>query len=640
MNRLSTTALGMGILLSATSSVASAATLDEQRKLYDDAQALLDMRQVERYQVLRPQIANYPLTPYVDYRAFLVGLSERSSKEVDQFISDYRDFPFSTRIRAPYLDGLAKKGRWQEWLTFQSSLPNGERYQCHYYWAHLKQGRAEDAYRGAKDLWQSGSSVNDACDPLFKAWSDSGERTDLDILQRMVLAFEARNVSLMSYLSKQVKGGREKQQAQRMLELNKKPLSVVSFSQQNEATVFNQHQAVIALKKLARSEVGEVPSTLNALKSGFLSPEQQQEVRNFAAFRLMNTDDSELTRWRDDAIAQTSNEKLIERRVRLAIGTADWQGVMDWSRRLTDDNQSSLRWAYWQARANHELGQEQLAGTQMKSLLGQRNFYSVAAAVALDKEYQYTTSQVTLDKSQLTPFNSALVRIEELIKRDKIAAAKSEWRFLLNRASQEQKEMLAAYAGTKRWHHLTVTATIAGKMWDNTLLRFPTAHKWWFNFYAERHNLDLITLLSLARQESALDVDARSPVGARGIMQIMPATAEHTAKKYGISYQNSDQLYDVQKNIEIGSQYLKSLMTQYDNNRIFSLAAYNAGPGRVKQWRERSDNQLDVFAFIESIPFYETRGYVQNILMFETYYRSNLDQPNGFLTEQELNARY
>ena len=102
------------------------------------------------------------------------------------------------------------------------------------------------------------------------------------------------------------------------------------------------------------------------------------------------------------------------------------------------------------------------------------------------------------------PFNTSLTRIGELIERDKIAAAKSEWRWLLANADKDQKSMLAAHAATKRWNHLTVTASISAKMWDNITLRFPVAHKWWFNFYAEKHDIDPITLMSLARQESAM----------------------------------------------------------------------------------------------------------------------------------------
>jgi len=232
------------------------------------------------------------------------------------------------------------------------------------------------------------------------------------------------------------------------------------------------------------------------------------------------------------------------------------------------------------------------------------------------------------------------VDINELIEVDKITAAKREWNWLLWQVNKQEQQALAVYAAEKDWHHLTVKATIEAKMWDHTALRFPIAHQWWFNFYGDKHKVDPITLMSVARQESALDVQARSPVGARGIMQIMPTTASYTAKRFKLSYKGAGDLYDVGKNIEIGSRYLNSLLQQYDDNRVFAFAAYNAGPHRVKRWRKRSNENLDVFAFIEAIPFKETRGYVQNILMFETYYRDLMGVEGDFLRPNELLTKY
>ena len=151
---------------------------------------------------------------------------------------------------------------------------------------------------------------------------------------------------------------------------------------------------------------------------------------------------------------------------------------------------------------------DEVAGKQrLSKLVGQRNFYSVAAANAIGQSIKYPSSTIKLEKRVLKQYQSSLTRIEELIETDKIAAAKSEWSHLLGRVSKEEKTMLAAYAASKRWHNLTVTASIQAKMWDNIPLRFPIAHRWWFNFYAEKHNIDPITMMSLARQESALDSD-------------------------------------------------------------------------------------------------------------------------------------
>ncbi|RTZ15082.1 murein transglycosylase [Vibrio aquaticus] len=625
--------------LLATSAVA--ADLQTQRDIYDQAQKLLDAKNVAEYQKIRPQISHYPLTPYVDYRSFLVDLDQRSPKEVETFIKENASFPFSNRMRAPYISQLAMNKDWKTLLEFQTVEPRGEVYQCHYYHAHALVGDKKLAYQGAEKLWLSGKSIDDACDPLFEKWDKAGLKTDPLILDRMVLAFESRNGRLMKYLQKQLSTSQAKAQAQDMLNLFNRPEDVAKFARKQSKSDFNRQQSYLALQKLARKDVEQAQQAYaQVIKGQGFDKAKEQKLADYISFRLINTDSSSLAKWRDSKIASSSSTVLIERRARLAIQQADWKGLATWINKLPETSRESLRWQYWLGRSELALGERKQGHQRMESLVGQRNFYSVAAAKELKRSINYPTSEIALDKSQVKPFNTELIRIEELIDRDKIAAAKSEWNWLLRRADSQQKEMLAAFASFKGWHHLTVTASIKAKMWDNLHVRFPVAHRWWFDFYADKHSIDPITLMSLARQESALDIEAQSPVGARGIMQIMPATAKYTAKKYKLTYQGAQDLYEVGKNIEIGSHYLDGLLEQYDNNRIFALAAYNAGPHRVKTWRGRTQGKLDAYAFIEAIPFKETRGYVQNILMFETYYRDLLGVDGAFLNPHEVDTKY
>lgn len=643
LHRIPSSLLALASMVCSASYASSAMALDltQQRAIYDQAQSLLDKKDVAGFQAIRNQIANYSLTPYVDYRAFLIDIGQRTPAQVEAFIAEHKTFPFSGRIRAPYINSLAKQKDWQTLLEFQQVEPRGETYQCHYYNALYQQGDSKRAFVGAEKLWHSGKSISSACDPLFSAWDKAGLRTDEQILQRMQLAFEARNGSLMNYLIKQVDSDKAKQQANEMKALFSKPETVAQFARSHPATDFYRQQAEQGLKKLARIDVKKAQKRYaEVVKAQQFSAEKAQQLADYLAFRLINTDSDALAKWRDSKIATSSSDVLIERRVRLAIQHADWLAIQRWIGLLSEDKQTSLRWQYWLGRSEIALGDKSKGQQRMETLVGQRNFYSVAAAKEVRRSINYPVSSLQLDKTVIAAFNPSLNRIAELVERDKIAAAKSEWRWLLRRADAKQKEMLAAYASYKRWHNLTVTASIEAKMWDNMRLRFPVAHRWWFDFYGEKHSINPITLMSLARQESALDVEARSPVGARGIMQIMPTTAKYTARKYQLSYQGSNDLYQVGKNIEIGSHYLKGLLDQYDNNRIFAFAAYNAGPHRVKTWRGRTQGKLDAYAFIEAIPFKETRGYVQNILMFETYYRDLLGVDGAFLNQNEIATKY
>lgn len=619
----------------------AALSLEKQREVYEQAQNLLDKNDINGYLVIRPKIADYPLTPYVDYRTFIQQLPSKSPKQVNDFISEYETFPFSRRVSAPYLNHLYKEKDWKAITEFQKVIPSGERYQCIFYQANLKQGKQVAAFKGAEDMWLSGSSIASECDPLFSAWDKAGGRSDDLILQRMLLAFDARNGSLMSYLQKLPKSAKAKQQAQDMKALFDKPTMVAEFAKKKPANDFNRAQSQYALEKLARMNIEQAQQAYDSVVKGQkFSPEKAQSLADYIAFRLTRTESASLAKWRDDKTKTSQDLPLIETRIRLAVQNADWKGVQEWIAVLNKEEQATLRWQYWLGRSEIALGDDIAGKKRLATLVGERNFYSVAAANAIGQSIKYPTHRIKLDSKAVLPYHDALARISEMIATDKISAAKSEWAHLLRRVNKDDKAMLAAYASSKHWHHLTVTASIQAQMWDNIELRFPVAHQWWFNFYAKKHDIDPVTMMSLARQESALDVEARSPVGARGIMQIMPETAKYTARKYKLKYQGTEELYNVGKNIEIGSHYLQGLLEDYDNNRIFALAAYNAGPNRVKTWRERTQGKVDAYAFIEAIPFKETRGYVQNILMFETYYRDLLGIDGAFLNQHEINTKY
>ncbi len=631
----------VAVLFTVSVTANAALNLKTQRKVYDQAQELLDMDDIDGYLAIRPQIANYPLTPYVDYRTFIRQLPTKTPDQVNAFISEYEAFPFSRRVRAPYLNHLYQQKDWKTITEFQSTVPNGEQYQCIFYTAQLNQGKQASAFKGAEGLWLSGTSIASECDSLFVAWDKAGHRTDDLILQRMLLAFDARNGSLMSYLQTLPKSAKAKQQAKEMKNLFDKPETVAEFAKKKPANEFYRAQSEYALHKLARTDISQAQKAYDPVVKGQkFSAEKARSLADYIAFRLTRTESASLAKWRDDITKTSQNEPLIETRIRLAIQNGDWKEVQEWIAVLNKEQQETLRWQYWLGRSEIALGNEVAGKKRLATLVGQRDFYSVAAANAIGQSIKYPTDKITLDKKVVQPYSKSLARIKELIATDRIAAAKTEWAYLLGRVDQHERAMLAAYASSNHWYHLTVTASIKAQMWGNIELRFPIAHRWWFNFYGKKHDINPVTMMSLARQESALDEEAKSPVGARGIMQVMPATAKYTASKYKISYEGSKDLYNVGKNIEIGSHYLQGLLEDYDNNRIFALAAYNAGPSRVKTWRERTQGKVDAYAFIESIPFRETRGYVQNILMFETYYRDLLGIDGAFLHPHEINTKY
>ena len=119
----------------------------------------------------------------------------------------------------------------------------------------------------------------------------------------------------------------------------------------------------------------------------------------------------------------------------------------------------------------------------------------------------------------------------------------------------------------------------------------------------------------------------------------MPGTATHGEDVLYSGYSSHRQLL-IQTNINIGTSYLQYVYQQFGNNRIFSSAAYNAGPGRVRTWLGNSAGRIDAVAFVESIPFSETRGYVKNVLAYDAYYRYFMGDKPTLMSATEWGRRY
>ncbi|WP_428654582.1 murein transglycosylase [Photobacterium satsumensis] len=629
--------LFVGLLLSP---FMRASTLEQQREWYEQAQVSLEEKDEAAYKKLRGKLDDYPLTPYLDYREFIQTLYAKSPSEVEAFIEQYAALPFSTTVKDRYLTHLATTERWQNFVDVQPLPPRSQVLRCHYYYAQSKLGNKDVAWQGAKTLWLTGKSTHDACDPLLNTWQKAGKRTDALILDRMLLVYAEGHRARLNYLNKQL-GAKSKQSGKSVIDLYDKPQGVAAFSKRSKVTPLNQNLTVLAYKKLVRSDVKEAVKQYHKTVQGqHFEEAKRQSLADYTASRLMATDDESLQKWRDKALAKTANVSLLERRIRQAMREDKWDEVEVWVNRLPDKAKQSTRWTFWQARLAEREGNKELAAEKYNQIIGQRDFYSAAAATVLGKPITYPIKTVGDSRVELKEYEQTLDRVKELIATDKLLAANREWHYLLRGLDNDQIVALAAYAATNKWHHLAVQATISGQLWDYVELRFPIAHKWWFDFFSKKRELPVTTMMALARQESALNIEAVSPVGARGLMQLMPATAKETAKKLGRNYEGKSSLFDPGVNIRLGSGYLKMMLEQYDNNRIFAFAAYNAGPSRVTRWRKGTDGRLDVYAFIEAIPFNETRGYVQNLLMFEIYYGDLTQSQVPLLTDNEINTKY
>ncbi len=620
------------------SEASAASELWLKRYAYDAIQQSFNKNDISVYQKKRSSIQDYPLAAYTDYRAFLFNIADKTPEQVNQFSERYFAYPFSNLVRVNYLNALIATKNWSAMTEYQTVLPRDQNYQCWYYTAHFHQGNTQHAFDGARSLWLNGKNISSACNDLFSYWNEAGDRTDIDILNRALLAIESRNPNLINYLNNLIANPQNKKILSEMQRLYKKPDDLIAVFANKKDSAFNQKYAQTMLKRLGRKNIKKAFAAHQFLLTHFaFDQEQFQTCLEYVAVRLFESKNAEVIKWRDEIINKSSNDDVLEQRIRLSIRRGNWQQIQYWISKLSAKQQATHRWQYWLARSESALGQVEKGKNRLESISGDRRFYSVLAAIALDKEINFPISSVEIDNQRLAIYKDDLARIHELLFLSKLGAAKSQWRHLIERVPTTDKAQLTAYAKKQKWYAFAHDAALSEELKDYIELRFPVRYYNLFEYHGNKNKVDVISLLSLARQESSFQPLSQSPVGALGIMQVMPSTAKYVAEKYKINYQKSAELFKPDKNIEIGCHYLSHLLNHYGQNRVFAYAAYNAGPTMVKVWRQRASSNIDIFAYIEGISFKETRVYVKNILMFEMYYRKIMQREGSFFTKEELN---
>ena len=366
-----------------------------------------------------------------------------------------------------------------------------------------------------------------------------------------------------------------------------------------------------------------------------LSEDEIKQWKTAFLNRFFDNENADFQKWRDEQIQQLKTDNLTERRLRMAI----WQktDLSPWLNSLTTEGKAKQEWRYWEAKQDISKNIEKLT-----ALSKERGFYPMLAAAQLKQAYKvdFPVAPSFTVEEQL-PFEQVFAMIRELRELGRNGLAKQRWRILLDNADFTTQLKLAEYAENQQWFELAVDASIVAKAWDYLSLRLPNAYPEYFNAALQNLNISKTFAMAIARQESAWNPMAQSSANARGLMQLLPSTAKLTAENNQLPYQGEQDLFKPLNNILLGTAHLNELNGKYPNNRILIAAAYNAGANRVEKWLSRANGKLALDEFVASIPFYETRGYVQNVVTYDFYYQilQNKENPQIF-SQEELNRLY
>ncbi|MDC0351263.1 lytic transglycosylase domain-containing protein, partial [Candidatus Pelagibacter sp.] len=296
---------------------------------------------------------------------------------------------------------------------------------------------------------------------------------------------------------------------------------------------------------------------------------------------------------------------------------------------------STSRGAFWLGRTYEKLGDRAQSNKWYQEASKYlTTYYGQLAFLKLNPNEKFTLNKDMLvdNKYRYIFFNKELVKIVYLLnelKKDKYT--KFILRHLANDNINKGSEVLAAELATniERYDFAIQVSKIASyKKRFHNKFNYPIIST--PKTINGRKIPESALILSIIRQESEFDLSANSHAGAKGLMQLMPYTAKLVSKQAKLPYSKSRLTTDPEYNINLGSHYIAGLILQYDGAYPFAVAAYNAGPNRVKYWKKINKNpqkkQIDYIDWVELIKFRETRNYVQRVLENYNVYRYILEK--------------
>jgi soluble lytic murein transglycosylase len=630
------------------STVSFSLSLNQQREVYSEAKSLQDQKRWNEASVKLATIPIYPLTYLLEYHHLKSDFKKEGVSEVSDFISENKNRKITNQLQREYLYYLADNKYWAEFLDFYPQLPNSKRLKCFSFQAQIATGKEKTIWSDVKDSWLTGYSQSGACDSTFEYYLKQKIISQTLIWERFELAFNNNKKGLMRYLIN-LMSDENRKIATSLYALNKTPKNL------DKSSLFTHRDQVSysflkpLLKRLARLDIKMALETYQTYETKIpFTFDDEIALKKYFSLRILIKNEQDLLPWLDKALSSLGDIELIEHRIRYAIKYNNWFDIEYWISELPKEvaeNSEGKAWVYWKARTLENKKQFNDANKLYLSIAGDRKYYGFLAAQKLGLSYQLNANIVEPKVTSLRYVQPQLDHIEELNFHHYVGLVKREWEGLLKGRDIETQRQLGLYAFDKGWAHLSVVASIRSKSWDAINIRFPEVKPELFLKNTQKYQVPSSYIYAITRQESSFDQFANSPVGARGYMQLMPATAKETARKIGLKgYKRQAQLTDGEINVQLGTAYFNGLLKRYKGNRILATAAYNAGPNRVDRWKKnkkgRDDKALSMDSWVETIPYKETRRYVKNVLAYNVIYQHILNKPMKFFNDKELTAYY
>ena len=582
---------------------------------------------------LRRDLGAYPLFPYVELARLRARWPHVARSELEAFLRRHDGEPVTFRLQRKWLRRLAEGREWRkfiEWYPEDASIE----LQCHHARALLETGDEAGALSEAERLWMSGKSRPKACDPVFAAWLESDRFSPAAAWERTGLAMARGSAGLARYLERFLAPG-DRRLAGEWRAIHKNPRRVGKVGLGGDPS---KVEVVLAhgLERLARFDPGAAVEALAAVEQRTgLGAATRAGVARRIGLSFASERDPRAIEWLRSVDAAHADLHTLRWRVAAAARHSQWNEVMEGISSMSDSERARERWRYWRARALEATGGFEQARETFESLAQERDYYGFLAADRLGTAYRFNHRPLeiapgTVERVAAMP---AMQRALELFALERRVDARREWHRLVQGLGEEELKAASWIAQCRDWHGRAILTIARTPDRHDLELRFPVVYRDIVEPAARRRNLSPAIVYAIIRQESAFMPDARSPAGALGLMQLMPRTGRMVMRTANRKWRGKRQLLAPDLNVDLGTRYFRSLLAKMGGHPVLATASYNAGPHRVTRWLPETGG-VDVAAWIDNIPFTETRRYVRRYLAYSAIYEHRLGRQPRRLSER------
>ena len=572
-------------------------------------------------EALRPRFAGHPLEAYPAYWLLAGNIERASPAEVQAFLARYKEGPLVDNLRREWLRALGAAGQWD---LFRAELPklagDDAEITCHALRDRLARGDAEAATE-TRMVFLAPREAPTACDPAFAALAAEKSIGAPEIWERMRKVFAA-GLPREAKRANAMLPAREAIAEKQIDRANSDPAGFLAKEKLHLDQRGAREVTIYALERLARTKPEEAAQHLERL-----APRLGKEDAHYAwgrvAYQAAMQHEPRALAWYAHAGDVPLADAQLAWKARAAMRAGDWKALLAAIQALPPEEARDSTWRYWRARALKALGEKEAADGLFRSLARETHFYGILAAEELGAVTAPTWTGWRPEAQDLERVRAvpAIDRALILYRVGLDNEALREWLFGVRGLADRDLLAAAEVARLANIPDRAINTADRTAQLHDFAQRYPTPHRDALASAAKQWDLDEAHMFGLIRQESRFMPHARSRVGAMGLMQLMPATARWVARQIPVQAYNPSMLAQPDVNVLMGTYYFRRVLTEL-GHPILATAAYNAGPGRARRWRD--ERPLEGAVYAETIPFNETRDYVKKVVANTWFYNHRL----------------